>query len=465
MHILFLYCVTLEASPDPAFRYQVPEAYKALHKLCRSLRPPLLSADQTHDHRVWTEDPYLWYNFGVYFLQDNEVLLARDAFALFIKSIPPDDESLTVEILLTLAKNCANFQNYEEAVTYGDRALQLDGYHKETRSLLAEWSEIRRAELALQEDSATAIRKIWRQRCWQPGYRARYSKLVVNELEQTVAMPASKYDVSVRNELAYFARDKWRARFLFEDECARRIQRSYRGARMILAMNKAGREKYKALANQIYVAAKKNPFDPSTRAELRRIAAHRFCPPSHHVVGFAAAMDEQEAAHAVIRRVMNAYRLRKWVRDSITMREYRKQVHCLYASVRIQKIVRMRLALKRSVAMKKVMRRRHEAATVIQQYYRNRNNSFRQSVYRLMQKEKWKKDRAANMIVAVVVGKIKKLRADRLRAKARNKAALVIQNLYRRRYDIESVFANCYIAYASACSIQESEKNQRKGIS
>lgn len=433
VHVLFLYCVTLEASLDSAFRYQIPEAFKALHKLCRALHPPLLSADQTIDYKIWAEDPYLWYNFGAYFLQDNEVLLARDAFALFINKLPPDDESATVEIYLTLAKNCANFQNYEEAVSYGDRALLLDGFHKETRSLLAEWSEIRKAELALQEDSATAILKVWRQRCWQPGYRSRYAKLVVNELEQTVAMPASKYDVSVRNELAYFARDKWRARFLFEDECARRIQRSFRGARMILSMQRAGREKYKGLANHAYAVAIKTPFDSAARAELRRIAAHRFCPRNHHVIAFAEAMNEQDRAHAIIRRSMNVFRLRKWVKDRIDARIFRCQLHEIYATIYIQKIVRMRLAIFRTKAMRKILRRRHEAARIIQRYYRNRNNSFRHSVLRMMQREKWKKDRAANLIVMVCNEKLKRRRAEKQLEIRENWAAFIIQRLFRRR--------------------------------
>lgn len=344
-----------------------------------------------------------------------------------------DDESLTVEILLTLAKNCANFQNYEEAVQYGDRALQLDGYHKETRSLLAEWSEIRRAELALQENSATAILKVWRQRCWQPGYRARYSKLVVNELEQTVAMPSSKYDISVRNELAYFARDKWRARFLFEDECARRIQRSFRGARMILSMQRAGREKYKALANQIYSVAQKRPFDIEVRQELRRIAAHRFCPRGHHVVSFAVALDEQDRAHAIIRSSINAFRLRKWLRDQAANRQYRNQLHVVYATVRIQKIVRMKLAIARTKTMRRVLRRRGDAAIVIQRYYRKRNNSFRHSVLRVMQQEQWKRDRAANLIVIICVGRIKRRRAEKRRIKNERHAACKIQKMFRQR--------------------------------
>jgi tetratricopeptide (TPR) repeat protein len=430
---LFLYCVTLEASPDPAFRYQIPEAYKALHKLCRSRRPPLMASDQTHDHKVWMEDPFLWYNFGIYFLQDNEVLLARDAFALFMKAIPPDDESLTVEILMNLAKNCANFQNYEDAVTYGDLALEKDRYNKETRRLLSAWSEVRKAELALQDGSATAILKVWRQRCWQPGYRKRYTKLVVNELEQSIAKPSTKYDLSVRHELAYFARDKWRARFLFEEECAARIQRSYRGARFILSIQRAGREKYKQLANAIYAAALKRPFDPSIREELRRIAGHRFCPKNHNVIGFAGAMVEQEKAHAVIRKAVNTFRLKKHLADRHEALVYRGQVHAVMASIQIQKLVRMKLAVRRTVAIKKASRRRHTAATIIQKYIRKRNSSFSHSVRRLLLKEKIKKECATNLIVMAMVARINRKRKQRVQARKEKWAAISIQRMFQRR--------------------------------
>jgi tetratricopeptide (TPR) repeat protein len=431
-HLVFLLCVTLEASSEASYRFQINDAFKMLHKLCKSMKPKMFSADDYRDYKEWmTSDPFLWYNAGVFFLRDNEVLLARDAFAMFMKRAAATDEKLSVDVLLTIAKNCARFQNYEEAVECADRALKVDHFHKETRTLLSQWSEIRRAELALEESSAAAIVKVWKGRLWQPGYRRRYAKIVVSDLEQTMSMSNTQYSAEVRNELAYFARDKWRARFLFEDECARRIQRTFRGAKLILSMARVGREKYRQLSNEVHAKILKKPFDPELRKEIYRIVAHKFCPKHHAIIGFAAAMREQEAAHAVIRKNVNIWRLKKRLHERHYAGLYREQLKRAYAAVDIQKIVRMKLAMRRTHAMKEVKARRHNAAKVIQRFVRHRNKSLRHSVTRMIERANWKKKKAANMVALFVIGKIKRRRGEKARIRLERNSAKKIQRMFR----------------------------------
>ena len=83
------------------------------------------------------------------------------------------------------------------------------------------------------------------------------------------------------------------------------------------------------------------------------------------------------------------------------------------------------------------MRRRHKAAIVIQRYIRRRNNSFRHSVRRLIQKEKWMKQRAANMIAVVFVAKVKRKRELKAKHRLEADAAVTIQNFVRRRYNFK----------------------------
>lgn len=433
LHLVFLLCVTLEASSESSYRFQINDAFKMLHKLCKSTKPTMFSADEYRDYKEWlTNDPYLWYNVGTYFLKDNEVLLARDAFAMFMKRAAATDEKLSVDVLLAIAKNCARFQNYEEAVACADRGLQVDHFHKETRSLLAQWSEIRRAELELEESSAAAIVKVWKGRLWQPGYRRRYAKIVVSDLEQTMSMSNTQYSAAVRNELAYFARDKWRARFLFEDECARRIQRTFRGAKLILSMARVGREKYRMLANEIHAKILKKPFDAELRKEIYRIVAHKFCPKHHAIIGFSKAMREQEAAHAVIRKNVNIWRLKKRLHERHYAGLYREQLTRAYAAVDIQKIIRMKLALRRTDALRHVKARRHNAARVIQRFVRHRNSSLRHSVTRLLDKVRWKRKKAANMVAVFVIGKIKRRRSEKARIRLERNSAKKIQRMFRQ---------------------------------
>ena len=425
--------MTLETSSEAAYRFQIGDAFKALHKLCRTVKPPMLSADLYRDYREWLQaDPYLWYNMGQYFLLDGETLLARDAFDLFIKRANATNEVLSVDVLLSLAKNSAQFQNYDEAVKYADEALAVNRFDKETRSLLAQWSEIRKAELELEENSVATIAKVWKGRLWQPGYRKKYSKIVVKDLETTMSMNTTQYNSNVRNELAYFGRDKWRARFLFEDECARRIQRSFRGAKLVLSMQRAGREKYRLLANEICSKLMKKPFDFNLRREAYRIEAHRFCPRVHAIHSLTAIMKNQEVAHWTIRKNVNIWRLKNRLRDAVKMAQYKEQLKYAYAAINIQAVMRMRRAIMRSKAMMQIKRKRNDAATVIQRFIRHRNQSVRQSAKRLVLKEKWRRDKATNMVVIYLIGVIKRRRRVKIRFRLERNSATKIQRTFRK---------------------------------
>ena len=187
--------------------------------------------------------------------------------------------------------------------------LQQNHFHKETRRYLSKWSSAHAQILTREQKLVDDIEEQWRSRVWSKKYRRRLTEQIVNANEEKV--DEDHLNIKARKQLSYYARDKWRATFLFEDECARRIQYNFRQARIRWAWLAGIRAKYLRLASDAYRKFFKDPMNYEIRLEVRTICESRFCPQKHALPRMIPLLDQQDASAECIRRAYQAYRRRK----------------------------------------------------------------------------------------------------------------------------------------------------------
>ena len=67
------------------------------------------------------------------------------------------------------------------------------------------------------------------ERCFSLGYIAKVKNKMIEDLEEK--LESSQYDPKIREDLAYYAKGRWRAKFLFESESAMKIQNCFKVAK------------------------------------------------------------------------------------------------------------------------------------------------------------------------------------------------------------------------------------------
>ena len=407
-HIILLYSHALEISADPALRFRAAGAYQSMHDYYKSSNNPIAMTKKHDNFKDWYADPAVWLAIGDSMAEDGEPTLARDAYEVFYEKTEQlilfGDKSakamLSAPTCIRIAKTYACFQAFERAVKFGEMALKNDRFHKETRRLMSLWSKVHAVVLTKEQSAVDSIEDSWRSRVWSKKTRRKLTNMIVEDNEDKLL--DDHLDMGARKQLEYYARDKWRATFLFEEECARRIQSNFREARKRWAWLQGIRAKYIRLASEAYHKFFRKPMDHAVRTEVRKVCESKFCPQKHALPRLIPLLDKQDASAECIRRSFQAYRRRKALRDRA------RQRFLDGLASKNQMVLMVQCLMRRKIAMK-VMRRRAEklrqkvkAATVIQAHIRKVNATFRGAAWRLICRRRWKHKQAARSISVIL---------------------------------------------------------------
>jgi len=388
-HIILLYGRTLDKHRDAAIRFRAMGVYKNLYEHLRDAKR--CNADRCSSYKEWSDTPTNWFELGTDISAAGEPLLAKDAFEMFVlklesKRQPGKDLSayMDVETAMKVAHNLASFQNYSEAARFAEVALTNNRLHKEVRSCLTKWSKIHAVKLNKEASAINTMHDHWRTRVWSQTYRNKLKNHMLEEFEN--ALENNRYDVAAREGLAYFARDKWRSRFMFETQCATRLQRFMRGRFKIWKAQTRLRTRYLNRAVEAYRKYNRTPFDYALREEIKAITKSKHCPRKHIINRVIAAIRGQDAAVLVMQRNYAVYRGRLAIFEGIRRAKQRKANTLFRCARAIQCMLRKRVARRRLALQRRWLSRRNLAASIIQRFVKWRNTTFQHAVTRVVRK-------------------------------------------------------------------------------
>lgn len=406
VHIVLLYLRAFEVSASPQQRFRAVGIMASLFEVCKRKQVAVAkhaspqreekrsgssknildtldrNAKAKEELRAWQSDLDTWLEIGRYCIAGHEPLLARIAFAKFDdearKKVPPGkDMSLVVsyDTAYFLARHFQAQRDYVTAFRYAEIGLHHDRYNRHLRELLVElqahvpvtgarWSDQIQREIT----SATRIIRCWKSRAWTPGFRRRLKEQVVREMEQRLA--ANRFDVVARSVLAYYARDTYRHRFLFEEACARRIQRVFRDYRKHYVWLEAQRRHIATLASDALHRFHRRPFSPRARAEVQRLATHRLMSRRHPIQTALRSIQQQQESLLRLVRFVKAFLLQRAIRRRIQEKHRLLELERHRQSRRIQNWVRVFLARRRILRLRLELQLRSAAARKIQDFYR-----------------------------------------------------------------------------------------------
>lgn len=349
-----MYARAFEASNNPQIRFRAQGAYSSFYDLCR--KKSLIGA-QDCDEKGWYTNPGTWFQLGDILEKCGEYLIAKDAFDKFIDEAKRSatfekdlSEILDVEACTTLALHHASYQNYSEAIKFADIGLKIDRYNRRLRSMIVKWSpkhgeELKRDEIALQ-----TILQAWKSRCWSWGFIKRLKDQRIEELE--VSLSNNYFDVETRKNLSYYARNKYRPQFYFEEVCASRIQRAYRKFKKTWIWQEAQRRNYGIQAAELHHRFLKDPFRRELRKEVSHAVKHKFMPRKHplHVVMRKISLENRAIGQII--RCITAFQKRRALQVKINERKARQLLLYSQYATRIQKYARSMIAKKKIQSLK-----------------------------------------------------------------------------------------------------------------
>lgn len=414
-----MYAKSLEMSSDPSLRFRAPGAYQALHTLCKNARPPIARAATYGNYKEWCEDPLVWIDLANKMSMEEEPLAAKEGFENFSTKVEELKTrgkllvNVTPEYWLRVAENCTRFQQYDEAVKYAEMGLKINRLHQQCRDFLSKYSKVYQIQFDQEKNAMKLLGSQWLQRCWTKGYTTKYKNLIVQDLEDK--FESNRYDTEVRDSLAYYAKDKWRAKFLFENECAFRIQQCFREAKKRWLWQVPIRMKYTEYASSAYRAFMKKPLDVNCRQEVIRVIKHKFCPKKHVIKKLVPILEKQGAAISCIRKSFKAFRLRLSIIMRQVRRRYRKELRKIHAVVLIQRYIR-RMRLKQEENERQEEAHRIETASLKVSYFIYRSfQRYRSSPVRMMRLASMKIQAAAQVITICLAYHIRKRIVQRRR--------------------------------------------------
>jgi hypothetical protein len=258
----------------------------------------------------------------------------------------------------------------------------------QVRQVISKYSPLHAKRIQLEEHSVFVIETLWRSRWMTPGYRKRYHQMIVKELETKLHSPHGYWNLRTRRELAYYAKAKWRPHFVFENDCAQKIQRQFRFARVVWQWQAPQRAKYSLLASEAYREYMKSPLKRAIREELYRLSGHKYVSRKHALHKLIPSLRAQDRAHQVIWKAFKAYKFSKDLMKAIVRRKERELEACHSASLRIQTVWRMLPAKRKRLRLERQRGKLIEETIKIQRFIRKRNQTFRFTVKRLLVHQK-----------------------------------------------------------------------------
>ncbi|CAM9719035.1 unnamed protein product, partial [Scytosiphon promiscuus] len=296
---------------------------------------------------------------------------ALKAFELDSEISPDSKSGPTFAVLMDASEAWASFQRFSRAETMVRKALLLEPESEEAKYLLKKLvgnEDCRRKEMRLQV--ALHVQSKWRTRVWQAGYlRSLKSNLKIcleGRLEN------NRMEIDTREQLSYFFREKYRPVLLYEDRCARIIQRLGRAGLFRLRWFAVKRKTYRKQLTSALKLWQKDGYEAESREIIRSRASNRYTPSTHKIVSVVALMDRQDRAIPFIQRAARSLLARKMMLKILKSRTKDLKRKRRAAAVHLQCQVRGYLArreLDRRVAL---VAARTRAATSIQTVYRDR---------------------------------------------------------------------------------------------
>ncbi|CAM9550058.1 unnamed protein product, partial [Hapterophycus canaliculatus] len=246
--------------------------------------------------------------FAQEWCRKGEPALAALAFERGLKAFESETEispESTVEptfaALMDASEALASFQRRRavSAETMVRKALMLEPRNEEAKGLLRELmgdENCRRKEMSLQV--TLHLQSKWRTRVWQEGYlRSLKTRLRINLEER---LTKNRLDVDTREQLGYFHREKHRPVLLYEDRCARTIQRLARAGLFRIRWFAVKQKAYRKQLTNALKLWQKSGYETESREMIRTRAANRYTPSTHKIVSVVALMDRQDEAVSFI---------------------------------------------------------------------------------------------------------------------------------------------------------------------
>lgn len=376
LHVVFLYAQTLRESQLNSNYLRAAAVMRSVHDLCKQHQPPLARSDVYKSFDDWESEPEVWLQFARELHDSKEPLISREAYDRLLECIALKSSqgkestvALTPALYLELARNRAKVQYYEGAVFFAELAIAEDRYHAEARKLLAKWSRSHKEQFEVEESAVRTLECVWRQRCWFPGFRKILKQNIVKANEE--AIDHDPFNLQLRSALSYYARGRWRAKFLFENHCAKRIQVAYRMARSRWTWQTPIRAVYLERTNQILEQYKMQPYDPLIREKIRKIFMNPFSPKKHEItVSLKKLFLKQDLAHARIVKALRFSIFKSNLRRALEIHKLNRLGVASTYAVKIQCALRCALA-RRAVGRARVARNeRIIAAIKVQSAYR-----------------------------------------------------------------------------------------------
>ncbi len=415
VHVVFMYARSLEVSANPAIRYRSTGAYQGLYEYCKlHCEPSICNTDNYEDFKSWLNDPITFLSIGDHASIYTEPLICKDAYEKYVGRLQQEHgirdfndmiQYIELEVALKIAKNYAIFQNYNLAVKYGEISLKHNRLHKETRICMSKWSKIYEKTLRKEKTAVNTLRDHWRNRAWSQGFIKKLKNNIIQEMENKLQI--NHWRLDTRDQLAYYGRDKWRAKFMFEDECARRVQRLFRRKKTLWAWQHARRAQQLKKTGDVYQMYLRNKYDYNVRMLVREVCNHRFTPRKHIIHRVRLVIDEQDEAASIIRKCYKAYSIRQAIRRCIKRRReelYRANTN---AAIVIQANIRRKLAYRARRRMIIRWKACAKAAKIVQKFIRWRNGTFQHSVTRVLTRMKDKRRKAMKTMRHIFLHKMR----------------------------------------------------------
>lgn len=401
-HIVLLYGRTLELSTNPQTKFRAHSVYRSLYELCQ--RHVIAGVHKGKEAAEWLEDPTSWFRLGEEVAAAGESLIAKDAYHKFMElkerqalmsfRFDAKDVSahLDVATCVKLALGAARYQNYEEAVRYAEIGLRVDRYDKVLRQYLAQWSALHADQLRGEVVAINSILSVWKGRCWTNGFRRKLKQKMIADCEERYQQ--NRFDWEARENLAYYAREKYRPKFVFEEHCAVRLQRWARKCKKQRVWTEAQRQHVFTLASEVMRRYQRFPLSHEVRDTLVAVSKHRLVPVDHAIHAARHEIEVQDKAVRRLENAMHTHRLRRAITRKINETRQRRARQLFLAARTIQCAARAMLATMR---VERLLVRRElmiHSAMVIQRWIRKYYNSFYVTALRVRHLEYYRRRKA-----------------------------------------------------------------------
>jgi hypothetical protein len=399
---VLLYGRTLELCSNPQIKFRAHSIYRSLFELCQNHY--VAGATKSKDATEWLEDPQSWFLLAEEIASAGEPLVAKDAYQKFMElkekqalmsfKFEAKDVSahLDVGTCVKLALSAARYQNYEEAVRYAEIGLKVDRYSKELRHHLSQWSKLHAEQMRGEVAAICSSLSVCTGRCWTNGFRRKLKQQMIADCEDRYAQ--NRFDWEAREHLAYYAKAKYRPKFLFEEYCAVRIQRWVRERKKQGVWLQAQRQHVFTQASEIMRRYQRFPFGMEVREALVVISKHRLVPAGHAIHAARHEIEVQQRAVNQLEKVMHTHKLRRALTRKIDETRKRRERQLFLAARTIQCAVRVMLAITR---VERLQARREQmvgAALVLQRWVRKYFSSFYITALRVRNLEYYRRQRA-----------------------------------------------------------------------